>query len=330
VLSFATNSSLPLIFAVDNSCSCICAHSGAMRCDGFTVTKSPTNHPAWVFIGCSEPNSDNLTVESSDLVHFHVSQAHLQSISLNNFDAKLPIPVTNEAFGRYGASYTSPILHSPYSSTALNLSLDAMYSRDTQLAEPIPSLSELSSAIAALETFGIPLQTYVTRSSLIFASFSAHCQLPSGALEVYAIASSHRPVLHHLAAHASQFLLSLDLFSITDEAASHIDPIYLQKLFVLHSDRVQEFKRLMSVHPPPHSLNCPTKCAEVEGEGLAKSWALACAFLTWCATPNLNSTTIRNVLPSVVDRLTCKVCKTSLTCRFDELCDAWALVKKTI
>ncbi len=288
--------------------------------DEGTGINNPAKDPAWVTKVVNELDFDGLTVESSDLIHFHAHQDYLLSISLNNFDKKLPLPL---------ARHQAPnILPSPYSAAVLNLTLDAMYNREAQLTNPIASLSELSSAIAALNVYGIPLQTSVTQSSMIFASFSSHCQQPSSALTVYAIASSNCPGLHHLAVYASQYLHTLDLASITDEAASDIDAVYLHKLFMLHSDREQEFKRLAALTPRPHYRDCHPQCFEKDNlQILSESWILVCAFLASSATPDFRGPIIRNVLPSIADRLPCEACKASLVRRLDKLCVAWALVK---
>jgi len=132
--------------------------------------------------------------------------------------------------------------------------------------------------------------------------------------------------------HASQFLLSLKLSSITDEMALQIDAVYLHKLFALHRNRVREFKQLTVAQPRPPNHDNPqgSPCTENNSEMWNELWAIICAFLTWCATPDFKSATIRSVLPSVINRISCEVCKAALVDRFDELCDSWEAVKKTI
>ncbi len=118
---------------------------------------------------------------------------------------------------------------------------------------------------------------------------------------------------------------------MTDEMASQVDAAYLHKLFMLHMSRVREFKRLAAALPRPHNHENPqasgSPCIENNSGTWNELWAIICAFLSWCATPDLKRATIRSVLPSVVNRLSCEVCKASLVDRFDELCDAWEAVK---
>jgi len=275
---------------------------------------------------------EDLVIVSSDSLHFHVHQNYLAAISYNSFGGSIPLPPV--CYEGLVGPLALPLLYSPYSATVLNLSLLAMYNVDVEATEPIASLAELTSSITALTAYGIPLQTSITPLSLIFASFSTYCHQPSHALTVYAIASSNCPGLHHLAVYASQFLLSLDLSSITDEMASQVDAVYLHKLFILHMSRVREFKQLAAALPRPHNHENPqasgSPCTENNSGTWNELWAIICAFLTWCATPDLKRVTIRSVLPSVVNRLSCEVCKTALVDRFDELCDSWEAVKKTI
>lgn len=265
------------------------------------------SHISWM-VGQGLVPEDMIMV-SSDSLHFHVHQNYLAAISQNGFGGNIPLPPV--CYEGLTGPLALPLLYSPYSAAVLNLSLLAMYNVDAQPTEPIATLAELSSSIIALKAYGIPMQTSITPSSLIFTSFSTYCHQPSHALTVYAIASNNWPGLDHLAVYASQFLLALDLSSITDEMASQINAGYLHKLFALH-------------------MNRGSPCAENNSETWNELWAIICAFLTWCATPDLKSATIKSVLPSVVNRLSCEVCKTSLVDRFDELCDSWEAVKRTI
>ncbi len=202
---------------------------------------------------------EDLVIMSSDSLQFYVHQNYLASISFNGFGGNIPLPPV--CYEGLTAPLNLPILYSQYSGAILKLILLAMYNTDVEATEPIATLAELSSSISALKAYGIPLQTYITTSSLIFTSFSSYCHQPSHALTVYAIASSDCPGLHHLAVYASQFLLSLDLSSITDEMARQLDAVYLHKLFILHMNRVQEFKQLavtrytIDAHTKIHNIN---------------------------------------------------------------------------
>jgi len=87
------------------------------------------------------------------------------------------------------------------------------------------SLSDLSSTIRALGDYGIPLETSLSESSMLFGLLSSHCQ--QSALDVYALATSHAPYLRPLAMHASSFLLSMEFSQISEQIAVTIGSVYL-------------------------------------------------------------------------------------------------------
>ncbi len=110
-----------------------------------------------------------------------------------------------------------------------------------------------------------------------------------------------------------------------------LDAVYLHKLFILHMNRVQEFKQLAVARPRPLDHDGPqasgSPCSENNSETWNELWASVCAFLTWSSTPDMKSATIRSMMPSIVNRLSCEVCKAALVDRFDKLCESWEAVK---
>ena len=95
---------------------------------------------------------------------------------------------------------------------------------------------------------------------------------------MYALAASHAPDLHHIAVHASRFLLSIEFSRITDEMASSMGPIYLLRLYTLLTGRTREFKRLLISAPKPHE-----PLPQCDSKILREAWTLATAFLI-CST----------------------------------------------
>lgn len=291
-----------------------------------------THHPNWTqrtdnLLGVPE----DLTIISSDLVHFHVHQTYLLAMSSNMFNGLLPLVSSQrlEEETQDSEEQRQNVLNLPESGAVLNILFFATYGGTPtagQVTASDISLSNLSLALEALKTYGIPVQTAVSAGSLTFGAFASHCQnSPSSALQVYANAAAHAPGLHPLAVFASQFLLSLSLSTVTEEIACTMGPVYLRRLFSLHLERVQEFKQLMLGLPQPHGPEPP--CNDTEGRALREAWALATAYLTWAAAPAMPSSRIDDVMASVMDRCPCNECKERLRSRFLDLKQGWTLVK---
>lgn len=185
------------------------------------------------------------------------------------------------------------------------------------------SLSDLRMAVVSLKIYEIPIQTSVAQTSLIFCAFASHC--PVAALQVYAIAASHAPDLHALAVYASQFLLSLNWSTMTDEMAIEIGATYLRRLYLLHRTRIQDFKQLTVGLPQPHE-----GLPHCNGSGLREAWVFATAYLSWSASPNTSISDIDKAMACVMDKAACNSCKELLRNRFRVFKHEWSLVKNTI
>lgn len=285
----------------------------------------PTIHREWTAATTNTYAPSDLILVSMDSIRFHVHQGRLVAASINSFNGELPMPLVHPNDQDLMGGGTSdirglPVLNLPYIGSVLNILLYIIYNRAGLIKNPTPSLSDLSSTVLALKKYGVPLETSLSESSHLFELFSAFCQ--HSPLAVYTIAASHAPHLHHIAEYASQFLLSLDLYTITDEMADQMGAAYLRRLFMLHFGRIEEFKKLILGPPQAHA---PT--SQCNADYLLQVWALATAYLTWSAAPNVTRTTIDNVLSSVVDRLSCHRCETSLRERFETFKHRWSLVK---
>ncbi|KLO19893.1 hypothetical protein SCHPADRAFT_935016 [Schizopora paradoxa] len=228
----------------------------------------------------------DLILSSSDAITFQVHRDHLLAASTNGFNEKLSackLEPDTEAVDR-------PTLVLPYSSVVLNVLLRVIYKEEGHLRVENTSLVDVSSAIHAF------------KDVLAF-----HCQLsPSVALEVCVLAASHAPDLHHIAVHASRFLLSIKFSRITDEIAAFMGPTYLLRLCQLLTGRTQEFKRLLLPTPQLHKPvpQCDTRV-------LREAWTLVTAFLMWHAAPDLGNGTIDGLKDTVIERIRCKRCNDS-------------------
>jgi len=264
----------------------------------------------------------DLIVSAKDAINFNVHRDRILGASVNGFNGRLSSPLRQGS--EDGAVNIKRTIELPYSSTVVNLLLKEVYNEGGR-SRSQESLTDLSSAILALKEYGIPLETSVSESSMLFGMLSSHCQ--HSALDVYVLAASHAPDLHHLATHASSFLLSVEFPKITDEKVVIMGPIYLRQLYMLLSERTREFKQLLLPLPQFHA---PTQ--QCDTKALKEAWRAAIGDLVQCAAPDVQGAVIDSTKYSVINRvpLACDGCKASLEQRFEHLKHAWSLVKSTI
>lgn len=262
-------------------------------------------------------NNDSLPTDliilSSDSVFFYVHSSRLLAASDNGFNSHLPISP------KKSPNDPDPILNLPESSAVINILLHTIYGMSC--SRYAPSLADLSIAVASLKNYGLRIDTFLSSGSPLATAVLSHA--PTQPLEVYALASSYN--LHDIAISASPHLLSFSLSTLTDETATEIGPIYLKKLFFLHLGRTDALKRLLL---PPPQVHAPTSdCDFAEQKRLTRAWALASAYLTWDARPDMSASTIESALQPLGDHLTCNLCKTALRERIRDLVIQWSVVK---
>lgn len=261
----------------------------------------------------TDAQQTDIILLSSDSVFFYVHSARLLAASENGFNSHLPFASKNNN------SDSDAIIAIPERSAVINIVLHAMYGMSC--THYSPSFEELEEAIAALQIYGITVSTFASPGSPLSNALLAHA--PTRPLDLYALAAYYG--LHELAVSTSPHLLSFSLPSLTDEMASRIGPIYLKKLFFLHLGRTDALKRLLL--PPPHPHAPTSSCDFVEQKKLTRAWALASAYLTWDARPDMSASTIESSLHPLADHLSCEVCKQSLRERIRDLVVQWSVVK---
>lgn len=259
----------------------------------------------------------DLIILSSDSVFFYVHSQRLMTASENGFNQLLPA-----AMKKSRPNDTDCIISLPEKSAVLNIVLHTIYG--LSCTHYSPSLADLSTAIATLKVYGLPVRTFLTPSTPLSTTILAHA--PTAPLDVYALASAWN--LNELAISASPHLLSFSLSSLTDDQASKIGSVYLKRLFFLHLGRMDALKRLLL--PPPHPHPTTSECDFTEQKKLTRAWALASAYLTWDARPDMSASSIEAALLPLCERLNCEICKTALRERIRDLIIQWSQVKTTI
>lgn len=184
------------------------------------------------------------------------------------------------------------------------------------------SLQDLIIAVDALKKYGMNVRTLLALGTPLFETFQTHA--PHDALALYSLASHHD--LYDLAAYASSHLLSLDIRSLPDEIIDQIDAVYLKHLFLLHTDRVAMFKRLLV--PPPHHHPPTVTCSAVQqNDTLNRNWALVTCYLSFGAQPDMSEETIKAAFSGVAPSLPCALCRRALADRLQKVIDDWSAVK---
>ena len=106
---------------------------------------------------------------------------------------------------------------------------------------------------------------------------------PISPILVYATAAAHD--LNDLAIAVSSHLLSFPLYTLSDELAARIGPVYLKRLCFLQLGRLE--KLLTSLRAPPNFRPEMDRCDSAAQKRLARAWELASAWLAWDARPGV-------------------------------------------
>lgn len=147
---------------------------------------------------CDSGITVDLIIISSDQTYFYVPTSYLLSTSNNAFSRLLPVRCSVEDSGN-----NYDLLHVKESSAVVNVVLHSVF--DMSCRHYNPTLEELAGSLIALEKYGLPLNSHVSRSSRLFDILLSHAA--TSPLEVYALATSNE--LEELGIATSAHLLSL-------------------------------------------------------------------------------------------------------------------------
>ncbi|KAH7904402.1 hypothetical protein BJ138DRAFT_1119451 [Hygrophoropsis aurantiaca] len=251
---------------------------------------------------------------SSDSVFFHVHRIVLRAASQNAF--KLVIPPSFAPISRGHMVAVSE------TSTVLNIVLHTIYGRTC--SDYAPSFEDLSAAVRALVDNDVSLEGYISPATPLGNHILTYA--PCRALEIYILAA--RYCLNDLAIAASRHLLSCNLSSITDDMAVDMGPIYLRRLFTLHTERLESLKRILM--PPPHPHPATSTCKFGDQSKVVRAWTLATAYLIWDSRVDLTANNIRAAIIPMEEHLKCLLCREALRSRTNTLIVQWASIKETI
>ncbi|KAF9263464.1 hypothetical protein L218DRAFT_864956 [Marasmius fiardii PR-910] len=286
---------------------------------GSPIAEDPNDENVLVSVSTTfYPGANNhslppdLALLSSDSVFFYVHSELLLAASSNRFMSLLPQPSSKGAWHNL-------VIHLEEKSPVLNVILHVVYGMSC--SHYYPPFETLSTAVSRLPSYGIHPAAHITPSTPLYNILLSHA--PLCPLDLYILASKHD--LLDLAVSTSPHLLSLPLFTITDEIATEIGPKYLRRLFFLHIGRSDALKRLLLPPPNPHA---PTpQCDFADQKTLTRAWALASAYLAWDARPDLSPSFLESALRPLVDHLSCDLCKEALNDRIKNVLVQWSVIK---
>ena len=78
---------------------------------------------------------------------------------------------------------------------------------------------------------------------------------------------------------------------------------------------------------PPHPHAPTPHCDFTEQKKITRAWALASAYHTWDARPDLSVSSLESALNPLADHLTCDECRKTLRDRIRDVVIQWAQVK---
>ncbi|CAL1715465.1 unnamed protein product [Somion occarium] len=283
---------------------------------GEMADESLASSVSTAFSGSSghDDGSPDLVFISADKVSFHTHYARVCNASSNNFNFLLPN--SPEALTETG------VFQLAEEAAVLNVIFHCIYKLPFEIYDP--ALSTLLSVVVALQKYGLSLQQYLIIGTPLYQQMSL--KTASSPIDVYTVAASND--LFDLASVASSYLLSYPVDELSDEVSITMGPVYLRRLFSLHTQRLKALRALMA-SPPVEHPSTPA-CGEVEKKRLPRSWSLFCTSIAFYATPDMSSVKLRSVLETLGELMLCDVCKQSLLDRVQELVVQWSAIPMTI
>ncbi|KAI0769646.1 hypothetical protein BD413DRAFT_627354 [Trametes elegans] len=281
----------------------------------------------------------DLIVISSNNVYFYAHRHRIANASSNGFGGRFLDDSVS-----YGHGYL-PSIHLPESGDVLNVVLHVMYGLPCTHFHP--TLETVEAALDALVKYGVPLQVHAAPYQPLHQLILSLA--PYRPVETYAVVGQH--ALEDLAVPISGHLLSFDLSRITDPLATKMGPVYLKRLFLLHTTRLAALKDIL-LRPPAAHPRTPG-CDPATHGSLTRAWALATAQFVWDASPSepvfavddsplfettssraaalfspgISFNSLRAMLEPIGESIVCESCRAMLQQRIQEVVYLWSSVK---
>lgn len=128
---------------------------------------------------------------------------------------------------------------------------------------------------------------------------------------------------------ASPYTLSVPLQQITETDAIEMGSVYLRRLLLLHTGRIDTLKRILQLPPSQHYPS--TSCGFIEQAPVSRAWRVAAAsLLLQPQSQNTSVSAVKTALEAVFNGATCEACKECIRARISEAVDLWSASTTTI
>ncbi|KAH9851375.1 hypothetical protein C2E23DRAFT_758486 [Lenzites betulinus] len=287
------------------------AHSAQLSPHGSPTTPTSTVFGPTLQVDGVLPDT---TIISSDNVTFYVHYQRLRASSTNAFGGHLTQPT---------ASFPMP-----ETSAVLNIALHILYNMAClQFQAP---LETTETALAALNTYGIP-STFLQASQPLYRLILSYA--PYRPIEAYALAGHHG--LETAAITVSVHLLAYDLSQLSDELTIKMGSVYFSRLYKLQRARLVALRDIVLRPPTAHA---PTLTCNMETQGeLSRAWAFASAEIVWnalptpvadlCAPAGTSVGALQSAFGQAGADIVCPDCLAMLRNRIAQVTNEWLAVK---
>ncbi|KAG8852051.1 hypothetical protein FRB96_008969 [Tulasnella sp. 330] len=187
-----------------------------------------------------------------------------------------------------------------------------------------PTLETLAFVFASLPKYGLPRVHTYDRSDIPAALMRYVSVSP---LRVYALAAENE--LDSVCILASQYTLDVTLDQVSEGDALTMGPIYLRRLCLLHVNRLEALRKLVT-RPPDVHPKIPSCSLELQ-QSVRDAWMTGVGeIMKDSAAHNTSASALKEALEPCREVSPCWECKNLVEARIADVLDQWGPVKRTI
>ena len=150
---------------------------------------------------------------------------------------------------------------------------------------------------------------------------------PTSPLRAFSIAAEND--MDPICTLISQYTLSVSMSTLTELDASRMGAVYLQRLFILHINRTNALKKILSKGIKGHRPIYP--CTLELQEALKEKWLAASAILlAGDELQDAQPTTLISTFTPISEQAKCRQCRENVQTRTAEIVQDWMVVRRTI
>ncbi|KAJ3501488.1 hypothetical protein NMY22_g18911 [Coprinellus aureogranulatus] len=255
----------------------------------------------------------DLLLRSADGVHFYVHKDKFDALSQATVPTLLQYLSPDDNSG---------IIVLPDTGQVLTIILHLIYGLSCSHLHP--TCDDLISSIDRLAEYGVPPKPIIQNNHELYNLLLIHGGLRP--IDIYSLAGHYD--VENLATQVSSHLLGYPLSQLDDKVAIRMGPIYLRRLFILHTTRIDTLKRVVQQAPTFHPKT--KECGFEKQKRVTRAWAMGATYLAWELRADISTHLIRAVFEPLAAELDCEDCKKKMLERLHNVLADWAAVKTTI